>query len=148
MDSNNDVSSIFEAESNKLFSMVNTRLENPELQLSGIIETYYQIINVSSLATMMLQQPGMSAKSESLTSKIEKTQRFISEKFNSDLHHTVKKYLTDSIADITKDLQSSNALEKSKEDIESEAKLYEKLRETMSTKEFVDQYEQGLQSDD
>ena len=33
---------------------------------------------------------------------------------------------------------------KSKEDIEKEAKLYEELRQTMSTKEFVEQYEKGI----
>ena len=148
MDSGNDVNSVFDVESNKLFSMVNTGLENSQLRLSEIIEIYYQIINVSSLATLLSQQSGDSAEHQLLTSKIEKTQKFIAEKFNSNLHCTITKYLADSIADITKSLQSSNSLEKSKEDIESEAKLYEQLRETMSTKEFVDQYAQGLQSND
>ena len=148
MDSGNDVSAVFDAESDKLFSMVNVGLAKPELPLSEIVEIYYQIINVSSLGTMLLQQFGDSAENQLLTSKIEKTQKFISEKFNLNLHCAITKHLTDSIADITKNLQSSSALEKSKEDIESEAKMYEQLRETMSTKEFVDQYEQGLLTDD
>ena len=103
MDSGNDVSSVFDAESNKLFSMVNAGLAKPELPVSEIVEIYYQIINVSSLGTMLLQQFGDSAEHKLLTSKIEKTQRFISEKFNSNLHRTITKHLTDSIANITKD---------------------------------------------
>ena len=144
MESNNDVNSVFDTESTKLFSMVNSGMANPELGLSDIIDMYYQIINVSSLSTMLLQQSDDSAEHKLLNSKIEKTQRFISEKFDSNLHRTITKYLEDSITSITKDLQSSNNLEKSKESIESDAKLYEQLRETMSTKEFVNQYEQGL----
>jgi hypothetical protein len=44
-------------------------------------------------------------------------------------------------------LKSNTGKEKTKEIIESEAKLYEKLRMTMSTKEFVEQYDQGLSHD-
>ncbi len=55
--------------------------------------------------------------------------------------------LTNSLADTTKSLQSDNTLEKSKEVIETEAKLYDKLRQTMSTREFVEQYDQGLSHD-
>ena len=36
---------------------------------------------------------------------------------------------------------------KSKEVIEAEANLYKELRELMSTKEFVEQYENGLKDD-
>ena len=52
-----------------------------------------------------------------------------------------------SISDITGDLQSLNSEQKSSETIENEAKLYEKLREMMSTKEFVKQYDAGLSYD-
>jgi len=44
-------------------------------------------------------------------------------------------------------LQSINSEHKSKETIENEAKLYEKLREIMSTKEFVKQYDAGISND-
>ena len=56
-------------------------------------------------------------------------------------------HITNSISDITGDLQSLNSEQKSKETIENEAKLYEKLREMMSTKEFVKQYDVGLSHD-
>jgi len=55
--------------------------------------------------------------------------------------------IANSITDTTKSLQSKNTLEKSKDEIESEAKLYETLRQTMSTKEFVEQYDEGLSHD-
>ena len=52
-----------------------------------------------------------------------------------------------SISDITRNLQSINSEQKSRETIENEAKLYEKLREIMSTNEFVKQYDAGLSYD-
>ena len=48
---------------------------------------------------------------------------------------------------MTKHLQFENSGEKSKEQIESNAKLFEELRQTMSTKEFVEQYENGISHD-
>ena len=37
--------------------------------------------------------------------------------------------------------------EKTKEIIENEARLYKELRELMSTKEFVEQYDAGIKDD-
>jgi hypothetical protein len=48
---------------------------------------------------------------------------------------------------LTKNLQSRNSNEKSKEQIESDAKLFEELRQNMSTKEFVEQYDYGIAND-
>ena len=45
---------------------------------------------------------------------------------------------------MTKQLQSSSSSDQSKEDIENQAKNFEQLREMMSTKEFVEQYDKGL----
>ena len=56
-------------------------------------------------------------------------------------------HITNSISGITTNLQSTNSEQKSKETIENEAKLYEKLREIMSTKEFVKQYGAGVSHD-
>ena len=79
--------------------------------------------------------------------KILDAEKFISEKFNSAIHPKIMKHVTNSISDITGDLQSLNSEQKSGETIENEAKLYEKLREMMSTKEFVKQYDAGLSYD-
>ena len=57
--------------------------------------------------------------------------------------------LTDLIQEYTDNLKSlaKETDQKSKETIESEAKLYKELRELMSTKEFTIQYENGLKND-
>jgi len=55
--------------------------------------------------------------------------------------------LTKSIQDTVKILQSRDSEQKSKEDTENDAKLYEELRQKMSTKEFVEQYDKGLSHD-
>ena len=55
--------------------------------------------------------------------------------------------LTKSIEESMKILQSNQLEQKSKEDVENEAKMYEALREKMSTKEFVEQYDKGLTHD-
>jgi hypothetical protein len=39
---------------------------------------------------------------------------------------------------------TTNQPEKTKEVVENQAKMYEELRQIMSTKEFVDQYNNGL----
>ncbi len=142
-----ETSNIFNVEAEKLESIINTALEKSELTISEIVQTYYQTMNVSSLATVLRQQLGNTNKYNSLLSRIEETEKLISEKFDSNLHPLVMSQLTNSIANATKNLQSGNASEKSKDEIENEAKLYEKLRETMSTKEFVEQYDKGLSHD-
>ena len=147
MDSVDDISSMFHTESEKLENLVNDATTKSDLSNHEIIETYYQIMNVSSMSTMLKQQLGGSDESDSLIKKIEETRKFISETFDSKLHPSVMEQLVNSLADITKSLQSNNTVEKSKDEIETDAKLYETLRQTMSTKEFVEQYEKGLSHD-
>ncbi len=146
MASIDDISSMFHTESKNLENLINNATTKSELSTPEIIETYYQIMNVSSMSTMLKQQHGGSNEHNSLIEEIEATQKFISEKFDSDLHPSIMKQLSNSLTDITKTLQSGT-LDKSKDEIESEAKLYEKLRQTMSTKEFVEQYENELSHD-
>ena len=146
MTSIDDVSSMFHTESKNLENLINNATTKSELSISEIIETYYQIMNVSSMSTMLKQQHGGSNEHNSLIEEIEETQKFISEKFDSNLHPSIMRQLSNSLTDITKTLQSGT-LDKSKDEIESEAKLYEKLRQTMSTKEFVEQYDKGLSHD-
>ena len=65
----------------------------------------------------------------------------LSEKFE------ILEKLSTSIQELTKNLQSGNSGNKSKEQTESDAKLFDELREKMSTKEFAEQYENGLSHD-
>ena len=139
-----DISAMFHAESKKLQNLIHTSSKS-ELSVHEIVETYYQIMNVSSMITMLKQQTDSDAH-QSLSDEIAKTEKLISEQFNPITHPQIMQKLAKSIQDTTIALQSSSG-EKSKEDIEKEAKLYDELREKMSTKEFVEQYDKGLSND-
>ncbi|MHA7647626.1 hypothetical protein [Nitrosopumilus sp. S4] len=138
--SSNDISDMLHNESQKLENLIDHAESKPELTIHEIIETYYQVMNVSSMATMLKQ----TNENPSLTEQITSIEKKISEKFNSNIHPKITKQLSDSVKSITENLRSKSPQNKTKEDIESEAKQYENLREIMSTKEFVKQYEDGL----
>tara|TARA_B110001454_G_scaffold164076_1_gene153648 strand:- start:364 stop:789 length:426 start_codon:yes stop_codon:yes gene_type:complete len=137
----NDLLGLFTSESNKLENLVNAMNFDTELPVNQIVEVYYQITNVSSMITIMKQQL------DETNGKILYAEKFISENFNSIIHPKIIQNITNSISDITNNLQSLNFEQKSTEIIENEAKLYEKLREIMSTKEFVKQYDVGISHD-
>ena len=141
----NDLMELFDTEFTKLENLVNKiNLEN-ELPVNQIVSIYYQITNVTSMIEVMKQQ--IDNFDLTFHEKISNTETFISKKFNSIIHPKIMTNITNSISEITKNLQSLNSEQKSKETIENEAKLYEKLREIMSTKEFVKQYDSGLSND-
>ncbi len=146
MASVDDISSMFHTESEKLENLINIATTKSELSIHEIIETYYQIMNVSSMSAMLKQQL-QADEHKILLDKIADIERVISEKFNSSIHPQILKKLAKSIQDSMKNLQSGGSEQKSKEDTENEAKLYEELRQKMSTKEFVEQYDKGLSHD-
>ena len=129
----------------KLENLVNKLNSENELPVNQIVEIYYQITNVSSMIEVMKQQIDKSDLSS--FEKILNVENFISKKFNSTIHPKIMNNIENSISEITHNLQSLDSEQKSKETIENEAKLYEKLREIMSTKEFVKQYDAGLSDD-
>jgi len=141
----NDLIELFIIEFEKLENLANQVNSENELLVNQIVEIYYQITNVSSMIEVMKQQIDKSDLSS--FEKISNAENFISEKFNSTIHPKIMNNIENSISEITKDLQSLDSDQKSKETIENEAKLYEKLREIMSTKEFVKQYDAGLSDD-
>ncbi len=143
MNSVDEISKMFQTESEKLKNLINTTDSKSELSLHEIVETYYQIMNVSSMASMLGQQLSKN-EHKSLLDKISETQKLISTKFNLETHPKIMSYLSNSIQETTKNLQSQNQTEKSKEEIENESKVFEELRRKMSTKEFVEQYDKGL----
>jgi len=143
MTSSDDISQMFDTESLKLSNWIRTADSKTDLSISEIIEIYYQVMNVSSMSTILRDQT--ESTSEYLLNKIQITEKLISEKFDSDIHLKIMKMLYTSIQVTTKKLQSgNNASQKSKEEIELEAKSFEELRQKMSTKEFVEQYDKGL----
>ena len=143
--SSNELIELFIIEFEKLENLANQINSENELDVNQIVEIYYQITNVSSLIEVMRQQIDKSDLSS--FEKISNAENFISEKFNSTIHPKIMNNIENSVSKITKNLQSLDSDQKSKETIENEAKLYEKLREIMSTKEFVRQYDAGLSDD-
>ena len=143
--SSNDLIELFDTEFIKLENLVNEINLEHELPVNQIVSIYYQITNVTSMIEVMKQQ--IDNSDSSFHEKISNTENFISKKFNSIIHPKIMANITNSISTITENLQSLNSEQKSKETIENEAKLYEKLREIMSTKEFVKQYDSGLSND-
>ena len=143
--SSNDLIELFIIEFEKLENLSNQINSGNEFSVNQIVEIYYQITNVSSMIEVMKQQ--IDKSDLSYLEKISNAENFISEKFNSAIHPEIMTNIENSISEITKNLQSLDSDQKSKETIENEAKLYEKLRERMSTKEFVKQYDAGLSND-
>ena len=140
MTSTDEISSIFNTESQKFENFL-SNVSN-DMDVSEIIETYYQVMNVSSMISMLKQQLD-SQNHKTLLEHIEKTEQLISGKFNTETHPKILENLSKSIQDMTQILQS-NTGEKTKEEIENESQMFEELRKKMSTKEFVEQYDKGL----
>ena len=82
MTSVDDISSMFHDESEKLENLINNATTKSELSIHEIIETYFQIMNVSSMAVMLKQQL-QTDEHKILLDKIIDIERVISEKFNS-----------------------------------------------------------------
>lgn len=134
MSSPDDVAGMLRAESQKLRKMVEGA-DTRELAVSEIVETYYQVINVSSMITVLKQQPAADAVLEAITG-IEETISL----FNSKIHPKILADLAESIARITKILSGSQGGQQGSD----QSATYEELRQKMSTREFADQYGRGL----
>jgi len=145
MTSTDDIFQMFDDESLKLQNLISIADSKYDLNIHEIVETYYQIMNISSMSTMLKEQ--IESQPNSLLDKIQAIDKSISEQFNSNIHPRIMKTLSTSIQKTTEKLQSGNTGKKSKEEIESEAKLFEELRQKMSTREFVEQYNKGLYND-
>ena len=150
-DSFDKLTNSFYSESKQLEKSINNALEKSEkLSIPEIVGNYFQIMNITSQLTVLkkhLDDETNTKDAKILSARIVEIENLISEKFNKNLHPFVMSQLTKSIQESTRNLQSNQTQQKSKEQIEAEAKLYAKLREIMSTKEFVEQYDNGLTDD-
>ena len=144
-------SNIFYTELNQLQDVIGTTTKSEKLTISEIVQTYYQVMKVSSISKLLKESFKWSTdpKHQELIHKIHDVQKQIAEEFDIKLHPIIVSQLTDSIQRHTDNLQSlaKETSQKSKEVIETEANQYKELRELMSTKEFVIQYENGLKDD-
>ena len=122
-----------------------------EKSIPDIINLYYQAAVVQTLAKKLKNdfEPSDKSKHKKLLDKIEEIEKYLIDNFTKSLHPEILTQLTNSIQNSTENLKTlgQNSEQKTKETIENEALLYKQLRELMSTKEFVTQYEIGLKDD-
>ena len=146
---NETVDLIF-SESNKLKNIIKQCLNSSvELSISEIVEAYYQVINIKSLVKFVRINLGDKKNIEatkSLLIRIQEEENYIEENFDGKLHPLVVANIKKLIEISMKELKnlSSKQNGKTKEDLEIQAKMYKKLRQIMSTKEFVEQYDKEL----
>ena len=125
-------------ESENLQKQINTLLEQKKFAISDIVSTYYQTMNVKSMLDVLKNN------SETLTKNILDAEQIIQENFNNSLHPKILSYLNDVVSEYMNSLKENKGKERTRDIIENEAKLYEELRQLMSTKEFVEQYDKGM----
>ena len=122
-----------------------------EKSIPDIINLYYQAVMVQTLAKKLKNnfESSDNSKHKELSDKIEEIEKYLVGNFTKSLHPEILTQLKNSIQNSTESLKllGQNSEQKTKETIEKEALLYKKLRELMSTKEFVEQYEIGLNND-
>ena len=146
----NEVSDLFEIESIDLEKTVTQILKNFEnLDISEIIKLYYQVINVNSLVKILrlnFEKNKTLKENKKIMIRVQETENFIKNQFNENLHPLVLSRLSNIIENSRKEIKNSisKTKEKTKKNLEIQAKMYEKLRQIMSTKEFVDQYSKVL----
>ena len=151
---NSSVESSFEiitSESEKLQQTIETISKISKKSIPDIVNLYYQAVMVKTLTKKLREDFESSNESEhkKLLDKIEEIEKYLVDNFTKSLHPEILTQLKNSIQNSTENLKllGQNSEQKTKETIEKEALLYKKLRELMSTKEFVEQYEIGLKDD-
>jgi hypothetical protein len=142
---------LLNSEFEKLQNIIESITKNSEKMIPDIISLYYQVTMVQTFSKKLSSDIESIERSEQqkFLNKIDEIQKFITENFSKSLHPDILSQLVTSIQNSTDSLKQlgENSEQKTKETIENEALLYKKLRELMSTKEFVEQYEIGLNND-
>ena len=138
-DSSMAISDILNSEIKKLENKIDVALQNSsKLDISQIIPIYHQVLNVSSMKSVLKQffkdiEPDNESKNI-----INNCEKLISKKFNSVLHQKFMAHLSDLISNSVSELKAQKNSQKTKTEIKNDASMYDKLRELMSTKEFVE----------
>ena len=148
----NEISDLLNLESSKLQDTIDHGIKNSEkLTLPEIIGAYYQVINVTSITKMLKENSDMMKYSEgknTVITLIKNIEKEIDENFNKNLHFMILDNLDQAIENSKKQIKEIqlSQIEKTKEGIEKQGEIYQTLRKLMSTKEFVDQYDKGLEN--
>ncbi len=139
-----EIMSLFDEQSARLRETVEVSMKKLDMSSPKIVGNYFQIIQVSSIMAMMEQHPDFGAE-EGAADKVREMREYISVWFNGWLHPLMLGNLEKRIRDSANGLRSGPAPEAGSKRMEDEAKQYNELRAEMSTKEFVEQYDAGLE---
>lgn len=145
-----EVSESFISESEKLEESVSSLSpQSQTLYVEEIVPLYHHVMNLTSLILTLKKKipDDESAKHHRLFEKIKSTEALINDSFNSRLHPQILSQLDSSLQEHMNSLKSGRRKERTKQTIEEEARNYEKLRQAMSTKEFVEQYDRMIKND-
>ena len=139
---------LLDSEFEKFQKIIDSMPKNSEKMIPDIVSLYFQATMVETLSKKLTQDIVESDQQTHLE-KINKIQKYVDENFSKSLHPVILSQLVNSIQKSTNDLKllGQNSEAKTKEIIENEARLYKELRELMSTKEFVEQYDSGIKDD-
>ncbi len=145
-----DVNSLelLDSEFEKFQNLINSIPKNSKILIPDIVSLYFQATMVETLSKKLREDISESEQQKHLE-KVNTIQKYVNENFSKSLHPEILSQLENSIQKSTNDLKNlgQNPEEKTKEIIENEAQLYKELRELMSTKEFVEQYDAGIKND-
>ena len=143
----NDTINTLVSEYDKLQDSISQMIKGYEkLKMEDIIGLYFQVINVTSF-TKSLSENNLTLEKESDDfKKIAEIEKYIDEKFNEYLHPLLMSQLEKTIENFKTNLKNVKAKQnsKTKNEIKNQAKDFEKLRQFMSTQEFVNQYDKVL----
>ena len=139
---------LLDSEFEKFQKIIDSISKNSKKMIPDIVSLYFQATMVETLSKK-LRQDIVESDQQTHLEKINKIQKYVDENFSKSLHPKILSQLINSIQEYTDNLKllGQNSEEKTKEIIENEAQLYKELRELMSTKEFVEQYESGIKND-
>jgi len=139
---------LLDSEFEKFHKLMDSIPKNSEKIIPDIVSLYFQATMVETLSKKLKEDISGSEQQKHLE-KINTIQKYVDENFSKSLHPEILSQLINSIQKSTDNLKllGQSTEEKTKEIIENEARLYKELRELMSTKEFVEQYDAGIKDD-
>ena len=139
---------LLDSEFEKFQKIIDSISKNSEKMIPDIVSLYFQATVVETLSKK-LKQDIVESEQQTHLEKINKIQKYVDENFSKSVHPKILSQLVNSIQKSTDNLKllDQNSEQKTKEIIENEAQLYKELRELMSTKEFVEQYDAGIKDD-
>jgi len=139
---------LLDSEFEKFQKLMDSIPKNSEKIIPDIVNLYFQATMVETLSKKLKEDISGSEQQKHLE-KINTIQKYVDENFSKSLHPEILSQLINSIQKSTDNLKllGQSTEEKTKEIIENEARLYKELRELMSTKEFVEQYDAGIKDD-